>query len=577
MTRDPKAIPEWSRPGDGPGPEASPPTEGSHARHKLDRYELIARIASGGMGMVFLARLEGVGGFQRLVAIKLMHPHLAADAQFIAMFLDEARLAARIHHPNAVSILDVCSSESGYYLVMEYVEGFTLDDILDLSDRTKKDIADMSLRILVDASAGLHAAHELKGDDGRSLELVHRDVSPQNILVGVDGVGRITDFGVARAAARITASRPGMIKGKPCYMAPEQARGEALDRRADVFALGIILWEILTGEQLFWSEAGEAAMLVRVMYDPIDPPSVRNPEIHSALDAVTMKALNREPEARYQTAREFTEDLEQAARAAGCLISNHNLADRMKDTFREDIRARRASIQRHIEHMGEVTTSDVYNVPQLSVRPSSHPPVPGPSHSPAKPLTPTVASAPAALPSSPAPVVSSAVAAPSHPATPANTNDTKSRKGLAVGLLALLLLGVAAVAGVWALLQPNGDATSEGAHTAEAEESSGPDNSHPPTTRQTRATTETDSPESTTRTPPVEAAEPELPAGAAIPTANEARSTIGPTPPDPTPAALPPSKQRARSRRSTRMRRERPPPDDTRPTSEIPVEANPYF
>ncbi|RLB48868.1 MAG: hypothetical protein DRJ42_22265 [Deltaproteobacteria bacterium] len=359
---------------------ALPAKDGPIERRKLDRYEIIAEIASGGMGTVYLARLEGAGGFQRLFAIKLMHAHLAKEPQFVAMLLDEARIAARIHHPNAVGIVDVCNSDAGYYLVMQYVEGFTLDDVLDHPELTRRDKIRLGLRILYDAAVGLHSAHELVDDDGESLHLVHRDVSPQNILVGVDGVSRITDFGVARAAARITSSRPGMIKGKPCYMAPEQALGKDLNRRADVFALGIILWEILVGEMLFYSEAGDAAMLARVLYDEVRSPRDIEDTVTEGLEAVVMKALDRDPTERHQTAREFAEALEEAAREDDLIATTHQLGDRLQESFKEAVKARRASIQKHIAELGTGSTpiaSDVYEqIPKLEQRPSYLAPAP---------------------------------------------------------------------------------------------------------------------------------------------------------------------------------------------------------
>jgi serine/threonine-protein kinase len=360
-----------------------PAAIGRHPGRKLDRYELIAEIASGGMGTVYLARLEGVGGFQRLFAIKLMHPHLAKDPQFVAMLLDEARLAARIHHPNAVSIIDVCESDVGHYLVMEYIEGFTLDDVFEHPELSQEEKMRLGLRILYDGAVGLHAAHELSDDAGQTLNLVHRDVSPQNILVGVDGVGRITDFGVARAAARITTSRPGLIKGKPCYMAPEQALGRELDRRADVFALGIILWEILCGEMLFYSDAGDAAMLGRVLQETIVSPREKNERVSEALESVVMKALDRDPTGRFQTARELAEALLAAATAADLIVTNHELGDRLKELFADDVKARRASIQKHLAELGtdrESVASDVFEqIPRLEQRPSYLAPAPDPS------------------------------------------------------------------------------------------------------------------------------------------------------------------------------------------------------
>src|SRR4051812_22095228 len=180
----------------------------SDSKRRLDRYELIGELASGGMATVYLARLAGVGGFQRFVAIKRLHPHLAQEEEFIEMFLDEARLAAGIHHPHVVPILEVGQSESGYYLVMEYIEGDTLARIVARSVAMAMPVPrPILLRVILDALAGLHAAHELTDDHGQLVQLVHRDVSPQNILVGVDGCSRLTDFGVARAASRLSNTR----------------------------------------------------------------------------------------------------------------------------------------------------------------------------------------------------------------------------------------------------------------------------------------------------------------------------------------------------------------------------------
>jgi serine/threonine protein kinase len=194
----------------------------------IGRYELVAGIASGGMGSVLLARLAAAGGFQRLVAIKLPHPHFVHDAEVLGMLLDEARIAACIHHPNVVGIQEVNeSAEHGYYLVMDYVEGFSLADVLDrataLPAARRWRIA---IRALLDALAGLHAAHVLTDDLGRPLGVVHRDVSPQNVLVGVDGIARVTDFGIAKAAARIARTAVGQLKGKAAYMSPEQVRAQ---------------------------------------------------------------------------------------------------------------------------------------------------------------------------------------------------------------------------------------------------------------------------------------------------------------------------------------------------------------
>ncbi len=312
---------------------------------KLDRFELIAELASGGMGTVFLARLGGAGGFQRLYAIKRLHEHLARHGEFIEMFLDEARLAARIHHPNVVPILEIGTTAAGYYLVMEYVEGDTAGHLFYSATQEQKPVSPrVAVRIVLDALAGLHAAHEGTDDDGRSLEIVHRDVSPHNILVSVDGVSRITDFGIARAASRLAVTRTGQLKGKIAYMAPEQARSEKIDRRADVFAMGICLWEMIARRRLFKSEA-EGETLNRLLYEPI--PSLRSvdPEVPRELDEICAKALARDLDQRFATAAEFSDALENAARALEWLGSHREVAACIADVLGRDISERRADLR----------------------------------------------------------------------------------------------------------------------------------------------------------------------------------------------------------------------------------------
>ena len=312
---------------------------------RLDRFELVAELASGGMATVYLARLSGVAGFQRLVAIKRLHPHLANEPDFIEMFLDEARLAARIHHPNVVPIQEVGESTSGYYLVMDYVEGDTLARLLARAAQTKTQIPwGVTIRILLDTLAGLHAAHELTDDLGQPLALVHRDVSPQNILVGSDGIARITDFGVARASSRLSTTRSGQLKGKLAYMAPEQARGDRIDRRADVFSCGIVLWEALALKRLFKGD-GEAATLNRVLYDPIAPPSTHRSGIPAALEAVCMKALERDVDERFATAEEFADELERVGRSIACVGSVRDVAACLEQVFGDDLAQQREAVR----------------------------------------------------------------------------------------------------------------------------------------------------------------------------------------------------------------------------------------
>jgi serine/threonine protein kinase len=286
-------------------------------RRRLGRYELIGEIATGGMASVHLARLAGVGGFQRFVAIKQLHPHLANEEEFIEMFLDEARLAAGIHHPNVVPILEVGQNESGsYYLVMEYIEGDTLGRIFARAASSQREVPyGISLRIVLDALAGLHAAHELTDGTGASLHLVHRDVSPQNILVGVDGSSRLTDFGVARASSRIANTRSDTLKGKLAYMSPEQAKAMPLDRRSDIFAMGVLFWEAMAGRRLLKADS-EAATLARILVEPMPSLLEVVPGIHPAFDFVAQQALDRDPSRRFQTAADMAVAIEDAAREA---------------------------------------------------------------------------------------------------------------------------------------------------------------------------------------------------------------------------------------------------------------------
>lgn len=302
---------------------------------RVERYELLAELAAGGMATVYLARLGGAGGFQRLYAIKRLHPHLAHEREFVEMFLDEARLAARIHHPNVVPILEVGQADSGYFLVMEYIEGETLARLLGRSaSRGEKIPTRIGAKIVLDTLAGLEAAHDLRDDFGEPLNIVHRDVSPQNVMVGVDGTGRITDFGVARAATRLTTTRAGQLKGKLGYMAPEQAQGKRLDRRADIFATAVILWELTTGRRLHPSR-NEYEILKAIVERAAPLPSTLRDDYPPELERIVMQGLSKDPSGRYSTALEMQHDLEQLARDAGMTLAPTSIATLMTRLFPE--------------------------------------------------------------------------------------------------------------------------------------------------------------------------------------------------------------------------------------------------
>ena len=278
---------------------------------RAGRYELLDTIASGGMATVHLGRAVGAGGFERLVAIKTMHPHLSNEPEFVAMFLDEARLAARIRHLNVVGTIDIQQDELGLLLVMDFIEGPSMGQVLRALQKKQTLLPqEIALRIILDSLHGLDAAHELCGSAGEPLNVVHRDVSPQNILVGVDGIARIMDFGVARAESRISSTKNGDAKGKIAYMAPEQAMQKEMDRRVDVYAAGLVLWEFLTGRRLLRGDSDKAIMH-QIFHAQHPAPHEIVPSIPPELSAVVMKAIARERDDRYPTAAAFANDLDQ--------------------------------------------------------------------------------------------------------------------------------------------------------------------------------------------------------------------------------------------------------------------------
>lgn len=283
---------------------------------RVGRYETVRPIASGGMATVYLGRSRGAHGFERQVAIKAMHPHLADDPDFVAMFLDEARMASNIRHPNVVPTLDIAEEDGRIFLVMEYVEGLSVQALQRALRKKQRSLpASVALRIALDMLAGLHAAHELRMSDGTPMQLVHRDVSPQNVLVGADGVARIMDFGIARAETRITSTLGAQVKGKVPYMSPEQLEGKPVDRRSDVYAAGIVTWELLAGERLFRAE-NDGVLFNVVLRGAQQPPSQLNRDVPAPIDAICMRALSLSPDDRFPTAAAFAEALEDAVAAS---------------------------------------------------------------------------------------------------------------------------------------------------------------------------------------------------------------------------------------------------------------------
>ncbi len=279
---------------------------------RAGRYLLFDELASGGMAAVHLGRLMGSAGFVRTVAIKRLHATYAKDPDFVAMFTDEARLAARIRHPNVAATLDVVSANKELFLVMEYIHGESLSKLLRTTSRQGQDVPmGVAVGIAAGMLHGLHAAHEATTERGEPLGVVHRDVSPQNVMVGKDGVARLVDFGVAKAVGRLQTTRDGEVKGKTAYMAPEQLRGRPVDRRADVYAAAVVLWETLTGHRLFVGDSS-AEVVMQVLTADVAPPSRYRPDVPAALDALVMRGLSRETTRRFASALDFATALEHA-------------------------------------------------------------------------------------------------------------------------------------------------------------------------------------------------------------------------------------------------------------------------
>ncbi len=299
------------------------------------------------MGTVYLSLMNSGAG-DEAVAIKVLHPHLAANPEMVAMFLDEARLATKFRHENLVRVFDIDLVGDELSIVMEYVEGTTLGNLQSRLRQTagQKLPLGLTVRVVADALAGLQAVHDSVDEQGRSLGLVHRDFSPQNLLVGTNGATRVTDFGVAFAAGRLASTKPdGTVKGKLQYLAPEQIGRRPLDHRVDVFAAGIVLWECLTGEPLF-AAATEAETVTRVLRDPIAPPSTLRPEVPMGLDEACLRALERDPARRFASASDFEAALREAFDATW---SAAEVGALVEELAAERVERQRAALQRAFE------------------------------------------------------------------------------------------------------------------------------------------------------------------------------------------------------------------------------------
>ena len=356
------------------------------------KYQLEKKLATGGMAEVWLAKQTGIEGFARHVVIKRILPHLAEDPEFVQMFLNEAKIASRFNHPNIAQIYDLGEQGGTYFIAMEFIHGEDLGRVMRRAWSTGQWVArHIALRVVADACGGLHYAHSRVDDQGRPLRVVHRDISPQNILISFDGAVKLVDFGIAKAADQVSMTKSGAIKGKFAYMAPEQAAGKPLDGRTDIFALGLVLYELVTGVRPLKRDS-ELATLQAALECKIELPS-NVAEVPHDLDDVVMRALAKAPDDRYRDAREFQKALEQYLLSTKELATSVEVSELMEMLF-----ADRLSEERRLGAPNPSTESSTANpippsynsqqsVTQPPPREEAHPPPPPPPPRPAPAMT----------------------------------------------------------------------------------------------------------------------------------------------------------------------------------------------
>ena len=328
---------ESARPSRGQRPMLDSEVPARAVPEKIGRYQLCFELASGGMASVYLARAGGVPGFEKLVALKRIHPHLADEKDYIEMFLDEARIASRITHPNVCSVFDFGEADSEYFIAMEYLVGEPLSRVhrrvvANADQRSSALLPARMAAVIAQACEGLHAAHELQDAEGESLHVVHRDVSAENLFVTYSGATQVVDFGIAHARQRVHHTEAGQVKGTFPYMAPEQMTAAVVDRRVDVWALGAVLWELLTLRRLFLRDTDVNTMYA-VLSGEIRPPSNYRSDVPAELDEIVLKALQRSPDERWQSARQMGKALRRFLANQEELVGPAELADWMAELF----------------------------------------------------------------------------------------------------------------------------------------------------------------------------------------------------------------------------------------------------
>jgi TonB family protein len=394
---------------------------------KFGQYVLIEKIATGGMAEVWKARMRGVEGFQKIVAIKKILPHLSDNQDFIEMFVDEAKLAAQLNHNNIIHIYDLGKIQSSYYIAMEYIDGFDLKAILRRgTERDHPMTVELALFIASKLASALDYAHRKKDFEEKEMGLVHRDVSPQNVLVSQEGDIKLCDFGIAKAASKASHTQAGALKGKLQYMSPEQAWGRHIDRRSDIFALATVLFEMLTNRKLFTGD-NELSILEQVREARVQPPSLHNDEVTPEVDKIVIKALQKDPANRYQTAGEMARDLDAVLYSFRPTPTSADLAIYMHRLSNPD------------NVFDEPQPQQVFDAPAaptlIAPIPVMATPAPKPAPSAAAAAVPIAAHAPVHTPA----------AEPSYGDIP-QPMERKSPVGLIAAVVAVLLIGGGAVA-----------------------------------------------------------------------------------------------------------------------------------
>jgi serine/threonine protein kinase len=413
---------------------------------RVGRYELLSPIAQGGMAEVWLARQSGPEGFEKVVALKRILESAGGSAESVKMFLDEARIAAQLSHPNIAQIFELAEEGGSYHLAMEYLEGETLSHVLRRARELSQALAPgLAVRIVSDAAGGLGHAHKKRARTGQALQIVHRDVSPQNIMVTYEGVVKVVDFGIARAAGRQARTQLGSVKGKIAYMSPEQARGETVDATCDVFALGVVLFEALTGTRLHEGDDDLRVLQRLGLNEPLPSVRSRRPDVAPELDGLVARAMSVTPGERFPNGIEMQVALEGWLRTAPPPSSSFELRQFVQQLFADRLRARSMTVE------GMAARVTDREVPALQVGPIPDSPVrerpTAPESAPQRGTQPTVASRP------PKPVMSPAkqavVARPPEPPRAPVKRPSRGPWIIAAGAAAGLAIG-----GIWAMRAP---------------------------------------------------------------------------------------------------------------------------